>query len=377
MNPLTSKTINWLRVALVLLVLFVHVHPDHNPHWLTMDNLSGQPLGWVIFSVIGTFINKFAFIAVPLFFTISGYLFFHKLETWSWSVWKQKIRSRVKTLLIPFLIFNAICAVSLLCISLKSGDGWTLAGAYEGRAPFVGWLWNGVSYCQGWKNWLGMDMQLYYPLDVPLWFVRDLMVMLALSPAIYWLTRKGGVVYLGIVGLAYCMGVLCCTPGFSTNALFFFSLGAFASIRGIDPVEWSRKNIMWVLPIFICFWVVASMIVAPGDAQPFENLTFIFGIPTCFWIGSGIQLNAQKREYPFITGACFFVYCIHMVNFGNWNLLSWANQVGSQIFNLEHPAVASIAYLAEIALIMATGLLVYWLLRRFLPRLSGIITGGR
>ena len=377
MNPLTSKTINWLRVALVLLVLFVHVHPDHNPHWLTMDNLSGQPLGWVIFSVIGTFINKFAFIAVPLFFTISGYLFFHKRETWSWSVWKQKIRSRVRTLLIPFLIFNAICAVSLLCISLKSGDGWTLAGAYEGRAPFVGWLWNGVSYCQGWKNWLGMDMQLYYPLDVPLWFVRDLMVMLALSPAIYWLTRKGGVVYLGIVGLAYCLGVLCCTPGFSTNALFFFSLGAFAAIRSIDPVEWSRKNIMWVLPIFICFWVVASMIVAPGDAQPFENLTFIFGIPICFWIGSGIQLNAQKQEYSFITGACFFVYCIHMVNFGNWNLLSWANQVGAQVFNLEHPAVAVIAYLAEIALIMAAGLLAYWLLRRFLPRLSGIITGGR
>ena len=390
MNQLTSRTINWLRVALVILVLFVHVHPDHNPHWLTMDNLSGQPLGWVIFSVIGTLINKFAFIAVPLFFAISGYLFFHKLETWSWSVWKQKIRSRVRTLLIPFLIFNVICAVSLLCISLKSGDGWTLAGAYEGRAPFVGWLWNGVSYCQGWKNWLGMDMQLYYPLDVPLWFVRDLMVMLALSPIIYWLTRKGGAVYLGLVGIAYCLGVLCCAPGFSTNALFFFSLGAFAAIRGIDPVAWSRKNIKWVLPIFICFWIVASMIVAPGHAQPFENLTFIFGIPVCLWIGAGVmergtgqsgssatQLSAQKRDYSFITGSCFFVYCIHMVNFGNWNLLSWSNQVGSLIFNLDHPAVAAIAYLAEIALIMTAGILAYWLLKRFLPRISGIITGGR
>ena len=390
MNPLTSRTINWLRVALVLLVLFVHVHPDHNPHWLTMDNLSGQPLGWVIFSVVGTFINKFAFIAVPLFFAISGYLFFHKLETWSWSVWKQKIRSRVRTLLIPFIIFNVICAISLLCLSLKNGGGWTLAGAYEGRWPLVGWLWNGVSYCQGWKNWLGMDMQLYYPLDVPLWFVRDLIVMLALSPAVYWLTRKGGVVYLGIVGLAYCLGVLCCAPGFSTNALFFFSLGAFAAIRSIDPVEWSRKNIKWELPIFICFWVVASMIVAPGAAQPFENLMFIFGIPICFWISatvmecrtrqsgsSATQLSAQKREYSFITGACFFVYCIHMLNFGNWNLLAWANQVGSQIFNLNNPAIASIAYLTEIALIMAAGILAYWLLKRFLPRLSGIITGGR
>lgn len=379
MRPLTSGTINWLRIALVFLVLFVHVHPDHNPHWLTMDNLSGQSIGWVLFSVIGTFINKFAFIAVPLFFAISGYLFFQKLDTWSWPVWRQKIRSRVKTLLIPFLIFNAICAISLLCISLNDSNGWSLAGANDGRLPIVGWLWNGVSYCQGWENWLGMDMQLYYPLDVPLWFVRDLMVMLALSPAIHWIIRKGGGVYLGLVGMAYCLGILCCAPGFSTNALFFFSLGAFAAIRRIEPVEWSRKNIKWILPIFFAFWIVASMIVKPGDAQPFENLMFIFGIPVCFWIGAAIvrRNGSEKSSFSFMTGACFFVYCIHMVNFGNWDLLSWAGKVGSQLFNLDNPAVAAVAYLAEIALIMAAGILVYWLIRRFLPGVSRILTGGR
>ena len=367
MNQLTSRTINWLRVALVLLVLFVHVHPDHNPHWLAMDNLSGQPLGWVVFSVICTFINKFAFIAVPLFFAISGYLFFQKLDTWSWPVWKQKIRSRIRTLLIPFLFFNAICLISLVCVS-------------DGHISIVGWLWNGVSYCQGWENWLGMDMQLYYPLDVPLWFVRDLIVMLVLSPAIYWFTRKGGSIYLGIIGIAYCLGILCCASGFSTNALFFFSLGAFAAIHSIDPVEWSRKNIKWVLPLFMCLWVVASMIVQPGDAQPFENLMFILGIPVCFWIGSAIMMRKSamsKCDYSFIIGAGFFVYCIHMVNFGDWNLLSWSNQIGAQIFNLDHPAVAAMAYLAEISLIMAAGILVYWLFKRFMPRMSCIITGGR
>ena len=380
MNPLTSKTINWLRVALVLLVLFVHVHPDHNPHWLTMDNLSGQPLGWVIFSVVGTFINKFAFIAVPLFFAISGFLFFQKLDTWSWSVWKQKIRSRVRTLLVPFLIFNAICALSLLCISLKAGQGLSFAGAYEGRFPIVGWLWNGISYCQGWKNRLGMDMQLYYPLDVPLWFVRDLIVMLALSPVIHWLIRKSGVVYLGGVGIAYCLGVLCCAPGFSTNALFFFSIGAFAAIRCLDPVEWSRLNIKWILPAFVCYWVIASLIVAPGDAQPFENLMFIFGIPVCFWVGGAIMERCScvsKRDYSLMTGACFFVYCIHMVNFGSWNLLSWANQVGTQFFNLDNPIVAALAYISEITLIILVGVSVYWVLKRFFPRISRIITGGR
>lgn len=383
MNALTSRTINRLRIALVILVLFVHVHPDHNPHWLTMDNLSGQPLGWILFSVTGIFINKFAFIAVPLFFTISGYLFFQKLESWSLPIWKGKIRSREKTLLIPYLIFNAICAASMLCISLKEGSGWSLAGAYDGRIPFIGWLWNGVSYCQGWKNWLGMDMQLYYPLDVPLWFVRDLMVMLAISPVIHWIIRKRGKLYLGIIGIAYWLGIFCCSPGFSTNALFFFSLGAFAAIHAIDPVEWSHKHIKWILPIFLCLWIIASLIVLPGDAQPFENLMFTFGIPVCFWIGSADmkhkaeQSETQKPVYSFLTGACFFVYCIHMVNFGNWNLLSWVGKVGQKIFNMDHPAVAAVAYLAEIGLIIAAGIMVYQLLKRFLPRVSRILTGGR
>ena len=374
MKPLTSRVINRLRIALVILVLFVHIHPDHNPHWLTMDNLSGQPLGWVIFSVVGTFFTKFAFIAVPLFFAISGYLFFQRLESWSWQVWRQKMQSRVKALFVPYLIFNSICAISLLYLSLKARNGLSLDGAYNDRIPFIGYLWNGVSYCQGWENWLGMDMQLYYPLDVPLWFVRDLMVMLVISPAIHWLIRKGGVIYLGIVGIAYWFGILCCTPGFSTNALFFFSLGAFAAIRSIDPIEWSRKSIKWTLLLFIILWIVASFIVKPGNAQPFENLMFTVGIPVCFWICAAVRDG--KSDLSFLTGACFFVYCIHMVNFGSWNLLSWVSEIG-KLFNLNSPIIATFVYLTEIVTIIIIGTSTYYLLKKFTPWLCQVLTGGR
>ena len=377
MNTLTSKTINWLRMALVILVLFVHVHPDHNPHWLTMDHLSGQSWAWVLFSVIGTFINKLGFIAVPLFFAISGFLFFQKLEVWSWPVWKQKLRSRVRTLLVPYLIFNAICAISAVALSLSMGKGFSLGWANPDRIPWVGWLWDSVSYCQGWKNWLGMSMQLYYPHDVPLWFVRDLIVMVILSPAIHWLIRIGGVVYLGIVGVLYCLGILCCTPGFSTNALFFFSLGGFAAIRGVGPIEWSGRNIRFLLPLFMFLWVVASCIVEPGKAQPFENVMFICGIPVLVWLASrGLEKGALK-EVPLLTASSFFVYAVHMVNWGRWSLLGSAGKFGSMVFNMDTPLGAACGYLAEIAYIIALGAGVYWLLRRFTPGLQRILTGGR
>lgn len=363
MNTLTSKTINWLRMALVILVLFVHVHPDHNPHWLAMNQLSVESWGWVLFSVIGTFINKLGFIAVPLFFAISGYLFFQKLEEWSWPVWKQKLRTRGRTLLVPYIIFNGICVISLLALGMKM--------------PWFGWLWNSVSYCQGWKNWLGMNMQLWYPQDVPLWFVRDLIVMIILSPAIHWLIRKGGIVYLGIVGVLYCLGILCCTPGFSTNALFFFSLGGFAAIRSIEPVEWSRKNIRFILPLFLILWIVASCIVAPGKAQPFENMMFISGIPVLVWVTSGGLEKGRMKEIPLLTASSFFVYAVHMVNWGRWSLLGSAGRFGRMVFNMDKPLGAACGYLAEIAYIVALGAGLYWLLRRFTPGLQRILTGGR
>ena len=140
MKELTSKTINWLRMALVILVLFVHVHPDHNPHWLAMDHLAGQSLGWVAFSVIGTLINKLGFIAVPLFFAISGYLFFQKLEAWSWSVWKQKLRSRVRTLLVLILFSTPFVSSAYLPVDSKcptrAGYGTAFRSARAGR---TGW----------------------------------------------------------------------------------------------------------------------------------------------------------------------------------------------------------------------------------------------
>ena len=220
-------------------------------------------------------------------------------------------------------------------------------------------------------------MQLWYPQDVPLWFVRDLMVMVLLSPAIHWLIRKGGIVYLGTVGVLYCLGILCCTPGFSTNALFFFSLGAFAAIRRIEPVEWSSRNIRFLLPLFMVLWVVASCIVAPGKAQPFENMMFIVGIPVlCCLVAGGLN-RSYIREVPILTASGFFVYAVHMVNWGRWSLLGSAGRFGVMVFNLDTPLGAAFGYLTEIVYILAIGVGVYWLLKRFAPGLQRILTGGR
>jgi fucose 4-O-acetylase-like acetyltransferase len=49
---------------------------------------------------------------VPVFFFISGFLFFYSVD-FNTDVYKRKIKSRVKTLLIPYIIWNTFAITSV------------------------------------------------------------------------------------------------------------------------------------------------------------------------------------------------------------------------------------------------------------------------
>ena len=65
-------------------------------------------------------------IAVPMFFFISGYYAFYKKDWSQRSIWTVELKKRVKTLLIPYLLWNSIYLVILLAktqVGLRLGLG--------------------------------------------------------------------------------------------------------------------------------------------------------------------------------------------------------------------------------------------------------------
>ena len=46
--------------------------------------------------------------AVPIFYIISGYLFYQKLSIWNFEVWKQKMKKRIKTVGLPYIVWITI-----------------------------------------------------------------------------------------------------------------------------------------------------------------------------------------------------------------------------------------------------------------------------
>lgn len=150
-------------------------------------------------------------ICVPLFFVISGYLFFRNTPdkpdvNWFWG----KYESRFFSLVIPYLIANII---AWCCYYFAMNEVPSMVSGFFGDS---------------WKDpifvfWTG-------PVNMSLWFIRELIVVVLLSPLVYLLVRYlswWGVLALGVLW-AFKIG---------PEPIFLFSAGACLGIRKIDPVE--------------------------------------------------------------------------------------------------------------------------------------------
>ena len=150
-------------------------------------------------------------VCVPLFFVISGYLFFRNIPPNPQPRWfLDKYRSRFFSLVIPYLIANVIA--------------W---GCYYFAIKAVPSMVSGF-FGDRWKEplfvfWTG-------PINMSLWFIRELILVVVASPAVYLLvryTRWWGVLALGLLW-AFKIG---------PAPIFLFSIGAQESIWKIAPVE--------------------------------------------------------------------------------------------------------------------------------------------
>ena len=186
-----SDRISNLSVLCVLLVIVQHI-----------------PIGPLFTDHIGIFTG----LAVPVFFVISGFFFASHAESSSW--WRDGLRKRVHTLLIPYLIANVL---------------WYLAdSALSGRTIGI------HGFCVG----LGLDLRAR-PADGPLWYMRGLMIFMVLAGPLYGLIRRARGMAVSVV-LILLLGAMTCRQvattdseglaeflkyGFNVQGLFCFTVG--------------------------------------------------------------------------------------------------------------------------------------------------------
>ena len=73
-----------------------------------------------------------------------------------------------------------------------------------------------------------------------------------------------------------------------------------------------------------------------------------------------------------MAGNVFFIYAVHEIYIKNW-----LNGFFSRIPMMDHHAVKYVGYFMQPLILLAVSLLLNYLVKRYLPKVYAVLTGGR
>ena len=347
-----SRLITAMRFPLIVLVVIAHSAGSFDDPFiaLSLD-------GWNVYHFSAELLcRQLCSIGTCWFFVISGYFFFLNVNDpsirWIPAKWKKRIR----TLLIPYLIWNLFYVLLVYVkTSLFSMKG--LSAAAEETAILQG----GPLY------WLVTG-----PADFPLWFMLALMIMSLLTPIIYPVFRRFPTVSLVALIIFYL-----CFPGepplVTMRGLFFFCIGAWAGIQKKNMLDFCQRFKVLSMIGAIVLSVVATLRNGYPDYFFWRCSFYLFGMVAFMNLCYALTKDNPHREARFtkLSASVFFIYAAHEIY-----ILGWTKGVFVRVFG--EGLVGSwikLLFVPVVVLLVCLGL--YYLLNRIMPRTLAFCCGGR
>lgn len=340
------NAISNLRLPMILLIVACHVVPE----------VSFDTFDWWIVKIIG---HEMASIGVPMFFLISGLLFFcninseQRVSAFAKAIYLGggKIRKRIKSILIPYLLWNLIAYLVRSVVYRKVP--FSLEMLFSHRLYFD-WNWE-------------QDCFFMYPCDGPLWFMRNLFLISLAAPIVFAFVKFIRA-YIGIpiLVLLYLFNIGGCYDMGMVSTFCFFTIGAYIGIN-----RWC------LLPLIVrnsCCFLIAYMLCAISDLIMQDiiywhvyifRLAILLGLPTLTFVAYRLPSNYKNIEFPSLS---MFIYCAHGF------LLEPVMSLG------RHSGVESltIVFLGNIILTVLLCIFGYMLVRNLKPVWIGkMLMGGR
>lgn len=368
---LQFKVFDWLRFPLIVGVVFIHAFGNAFDYdAIDFSNLSGMDF----YNLFRVCISKVLMhICVPTFYFISGYLFFKGLEVWDGKKYLFKLKRRICSLLIPFLIWNTISILMALQGEYRQ-EGWIGIQNFISDNNYWHLYWDSNKWNLDRVNWLGGADFNTSPYLYQLWFLRDLMVVSICSPFLYYLFKKTNIIGLLLLSFCYISGIFMRIPGFSTMAFLFFGLGGYLKMNNIDPTKctYRLRYIFYMLAVILL--IVLTFL--NGHDTKVGNLIYPFyvisGFISLFNLVTFIVKNDIVKISPFLSRAAFFIYLSHTIV-----VLKYSTFIVQMFLGDSNSFLLLLSYLIVPVLTVSFCLLIYYAMDKYMHRLCRILSGNR
>ncbi|BDT60842.1 succinoglycan biosynthesis protein exoh [Massilia varians] len=336
---MATQKIVFERIALLRYLMIVGIVVLHTPPYVPVSEI-----GSGAFDFVKALFQNAAFRAtVPVLTLISGYLLFRSGLDRHWG---QLMKKKTRTILVPFLAFNLI----VLAGAFGAQHYFGLSMAYQ-LVPFDLSTWMNAAF--------SIERS---PINYPLHFLRDLFVLMALSPLFGFVLRSTrpwiGLVAITIISMNNLDGILV----LRTTMPIMFYLGGMAATRQWNLLALDR----YALP---CLGLFLALCVCLVYFQIANTLYFRYLAPFLIWpAASLLQHTEMGRWLQSQSKTSFFIFLAHAPLL---LMVSMAfDKLGS---NIPYPLKWITIPVVTVTILA----LLYHALMRLCPRLFSPLIGGK
>ncbi len=353
-----SDTITVLRFPLLLMVVLIHCS-------LRYKIGSSSPCS-IASDIMYFFSGCLCSIAVPTYFFMSGYLFFGILgqkRLLTINNYFERIHKRFYRLFIPYIIWNLI-GFCLMVLFMKT----SLKSFFPGLNIDINL--NYFFRC----FWSVTDLHSFFqtagaPVDDPMWFIRDLIILSILSPIVYSIIRVFRFwILLPLTGLFIC-GIWPHLIGFSLTGILFYVLGAYCSITKLDFIT-PLGRAWWSILIALLIMILETLI-RPIGYPYIHSLTIIFGVIACLYLAVRFSKNRSTvNRMSSLANLGFFVFASHMM------ISSETKTFICQLFNPSTDIGWLMCYVFVFIILFTLPTLLYLILKQISPTILNLLVGS-
>lgn len=340
-----SEKIANLNAISILLVLLIHSY---------FVEAANYPLAQAIQVFSGT--NGISSVAVPLFFFISGLLFFKNVEGINDCL--IGLKKRVRTLLVPYIIWNLVFV------------GWfILLHVIPGTSRFIN---SDILSHFSWENpFEGLRFLFFEPAAFQLWFLRDLMAYMLTTPILLYAIKRYP--FFTLIAMIVFFGWI------PRCGMAFFYLGAIIALHnGIEGFNQLLNNNVVIVCccIFLCKCIMTiipccqALVSNPYIMQVagFCGILSVWGL-----YDRVIASKSSSRSSIVLTTVSRYSFFIFLFHEPVFNIIKKLSLVGLGVSNVS----LIICYFINPVIMVLLSIGIAFLIKTYQPKLYGVIVGGR